>query len=668
MPGWRRVGRWLGHLPLAEAGASLSQAGERLAQGGFVLGVNGGSHDAGVALVHVEKGRARLVLNAEEERFSRRKHDWGAPDGSLRCALQTLDDLGAAPEDVWLRACGWDFAAFAKTFSQHVVRGLPATRHLLGSAGFLDARVAAQLPRRVGDALGSREPLVAVPHHDAHAWGALVVSPFHDAGEDVLVLVIDGMGDAGCTSVYLASGGREPRRLHVHTDVFDSLGLLYQWLSSTQGGWTPLASEGRFMGAAAWGDGRRESNPFYERLRPMVHLDEGGRVHLDRAWIRWDRDPRHPYGDPLIAVLGPPIPTTALWNPDAVLDPHRLDVPELTQARLDKAAAVQLLFEDAVAHVLDHWVSRTGARRVIWTGGTALNAVAALRLRSSRPGLSWWTPPFPGDNGVAAGAALALAWCSGAVSEVERLDHAFLGGGALADADILDALTEAGVAFREVPVEGLGERVASLLCRGAILGLAQGQAETGPRALGHRSILADPTRSDALERLNAHVKRREAVRPLAPMLLADAVGTLFEPEPGLAHHGLHAWRFMVQCARARPGIAEALPAVVHVDGSSRIQVVDPHIDPLCASILEGMRARTGYPVCVNTSLNVGEPIAHDARDVLRTLGRARDLHGVVLVGEGARAWISWHPERAAGRLLADWLASACDAPGSASGR
>jgi carbamoyltransferase len=177
------------------------------------------------------------------------------------------------------------------------------------------------------------------------------------------------------------------------------------------------------------------------------------------------------------------------------------------------------------------------------------------------------------------------------------------------------------------------------------VGLAQGAAETGPRALGHRSILADPTRADALERMNVHVKRRERVRPLAPMVSAETARALFELPPGSDHHDLAAWRWMVLCARARPGTAALLPAVVHVDGTARLQIVDARVDPLVGSILDGTRRRKGMGALVNTSLNVGEPIAHTATDVVHTLLRAKDLHCVVLVGEDGLGWVAARANR-----------------------
>jgi carbamoyltransferase len=637
------VARWYGYYPEQGTHRSVKHLRHRLSQGpGWVLGINGGSHGAGVALVRIEGGEGSLILNAEEERWSRRKHEWGFPTHALDAALTTLASYGAGPEAIQVVACGWDFAAFAGSFLREIVSGLPSSLGLLRDTGLLDLDVIRTLPRRLARRLGRRDTAVlTVPHHDAHAWGSLLLSPFHGEGEAVLVLVADGMGDAASLSVYLAREGQVPERIATNGSLFDSLGLMYQVLSSTQGGWAPLSSEGRYMGAAAWGWKDRAANPFYARLRPLLSLEPEGRLRLNRRWMRWHRTPKNPYGAPLCGVLGPPLQASQLWNPDAVLDPDRTDLPALTRERLDKAAAVQLLFEDGLAHVLDHWLAATGARRLVWTGGTALNCVASLHLmeRYADRGLQLWVPPFPGDNGIAAGAAMRLAWTTGRMQRVRPLQHAFLGGAAITTAAIRDALRGAPVRVYQVAGEHLGDHLAQRISDGAFVGLAQGPAETGPRALGHRSILADPTRGDALERMNVHVKRRERVRPLAPVVSAETARALFEFPPGSEHHDLAAWRWMVLCARARPGTAALLPAVVHVDGTARLQLVDAGVDPLMGAILDGMRRRKGLAALVNTSLNVGEPIAHTAKDVVRTLFRAKDLHCVVLVGEDGRGWV-----------------------------
>ncbi len=634
---------WYGYQPerkwpgLSRTGVEKAQRRTR-----WFAGVNGGSHNAGAALVRVQDGEATLLLNAEEERWSRRKHEWGYPEQAIEALIETLRAHGAGPESIDVVTCGWDFGAFAAHFSTEILRGLPRSLGLLRDTGMLDAGVIRSLPKRLARRLGRKDTsIITVPHHDAHAWGSLMLSPFHGEELPVLILVADGMGDRSSMSVYLANDGHTPELVDNHKSLFDSLGLMYQVLSSTQGGWTPLSSEGRYMGAAAWGAQTREQNSCYERLRPLLSLLPGGRIELNRRWMRWHQTPSEPYGAPLREVLGEPLRESDLWNPDAVLDPDRLNDSSFTRERLDRAAAVQRLFEDGVAHVLDHWLAATGARRFVWTGGTALNCVASLSLmeRYADRGIELWVPPFPGDNGIAAGSALRLAWKTGLVKHVRPLEHAFLGGGQIQTADIESAVRAAPVSVRKVPSNLLGDFIAERICDGEFIGLAQGNAESGPRALGHRSILADPTRRDTLERLNQHVKRRERIRPLAPVITADAARELFDLPPGSDHHNLAAWRWMVLCARARKGTADKLPAVVHVDGTSRLQVVDPLVDPLMDEILRGIQLRKGVPAAVNTSLNVGEPLAHTPRDVVQTLLRARDMRSAVLVAEDGMGWI-----------------------------
>lgn len=630
------VARWYGYVP--ERRACVQTTDERP----WILGINAGSHGAGTALVRIGDGEASLMLNAEEERWSRRKHEWGFPDQSVEAAIRTMASFGDSPETIGHIASGWDFGAFSASFVKEVLRGLPGSLHLLRDTGLMDTNVIRTAPARLGARLSrSDSSVIAVPHHDAHAWGSLLLSPFHGERQTVLVLVADGMGDRGSLSVYLAKDGGTPELLVCNSSLFDSLGLMYQVLSSTQGGWSPLSCEGRYMGAAAWGEQSRESNPFYGRLRPLLHLKPEGRVELNRKWMQWHRTPAAPYGDPLKRVLGEPLGKAQMWNPDAVLDPNRISDAGFTRERLDRASAVQRLFEDGLVHILDHWLAFTGARRLVWTGGTALNCVASLTLmeRYADRGVQLWVPPFPGDNGVAAGAALKVAWASGKVRRVKPLDHAFLGAGSLLAVDIEKALKAVSVSVRKIPNDQLGDFIASAVCDGQFIGLAQGAAETGPRALGHRSILADPTRADTLQRLNLHVKKRERIRPLAPVVTSEVARQFFDLPAGSEHHNFSAWRWMVLCARAKQGTAERLPAVVHADGTSRLQIVDPQADPLTVDILEAIRVRNGIAAAVNTSLNVGEPLAHTPDDVLRTLFRTRDMRTVVLVDETGLGWV-----------------------------
>lgn len=652
------------------------QAGREL----LLAGLNIGSHASGAALVRVHAGGQELIANHEEERFTGEKHHSGWPTRSLAELRRTLTRLGRTPDDVLAWTIGWDHVALVANLAGWFAGELPEVLHVLrpGRMGMLPApqpQVLVGAHRRLARELQLRAPprLYAVAHHDAHAAFALAASPFGAEPAPVVVTVIDGTGDQGPLSVYFAEGGRL-RLLRRDTDIFDSLGSLYAAIATTQGGWPPLSSEGRFMGAAAWGDGDRRSNRIYAGLRRVLHLAADGRVHIDRNALRYPRLGSEAfYGRELLEILGPPIPPERIWHPDAVLDVDTIAHAPITQARVDTAAALQLVFEDAIDHIVAHALRSTGADRLVMAGGTALNCLASMRLleqfdedwyrtelgRSAR--LHLWVPPTPGDQGVAPGAASYLALLAGAPAG-PPLPHAFLCGEAPTGREVATALRQAGPAVSSSALPGLdaarlGDLLAALVAGGAVVGLYQGAAETGPRALGHRSILADPTDPDALARVNARVKRREAIRPLAPMVTRRAAEAWFHLADGALDHEAHAYRWMVLTARARPGALARIPAVIHRDGTARLQIVGPDTDPLVYAYLLAMGRRVGVEASVNTSLNVGAPIAQTPEQAVATMLRARALDALLMVPADGAAVLAWPAAMDTGAALAAWRAS-----------
>lgn len=532
---------------------------------------------------------------------------------------------------------------------------------------------------------GLAMPIIGMPHHGNHAWFSHAVSPFADSAAPVLVTVLDGFGDNGAISVYLARNGRLAL-LDRNTDPFDSLGGFYSMISSTQGGWTILSSEGRYMGAVAWGDSDRLTNGYYRRLRQIFHLGPGGTVRLNRALANWPRClQRAPYTAALTEILGPPIPPEALWNPDAVLKIDAGDKAPGDADRFDKAAATQLVFEDALCHILDHHIRATGASRLVLAGGTALNALANMRLMQHfdrayyrrvlgrDDTLHVWVPPIPSDPGVAAGAAYQFALHHGA-THAAPLRHAFHCGDAPTDAAI-EAALRAGpdIGWTALPrLDGPASRariadfLACCIARDGVVGLFQGAAETGPRALGHRSILANACNPRTLETINRRVKFREPFRPLAPMTTLAAARRFWDLEEGALDDDANAYGYMVLTVMARPEAYDRVPAVIHRDGTSRIQVVRPDIDPFTHDYLLALGRRCGVEVSVNTSLNVAGPIVQTAGQALEALRRARAMDGLLLLGAEGGAWLAWHavdtPPKDGGRRIGSWLRAWQDEP------
>jgi carbamoyltransferase len=689
-----RAARWLATKTMGAAGfhqlgsdfadARIGRVREKLAAGEtvYLAGLGApGTHNSGVALVEVTQANGpRLIVNNEEERFSGNKHTTEYPRQSIDAVIATLRSMGRDIGDIDAWLTSWDYPTLAGTLARSVIEEMPQSLKLLRTteaAGF-DGRRLEQMtrtPKLLARQLGlaERVPLICLPHHDNHAWFSYAASPFTDDGEPVAIAVLDGTGDQGSISLYVVEDGAM-RRLYCNDSVFDSLGAFYSVISSTQGGWTWLSSEGRYMGAAAWGDMSRASNPYYARLKNVLHFGEGGEVRINRAMANWYCDPfDNPYKAALTEILGPALKPDQLWNPDAVLRVEDIQHRPDTRDRLDKAAATQLLFEDAMIHVVDHLLRVTAASRLVLTGGVALNAIGNMRLlehfddawfaeaqrRDAR--LHLWVPPVPGDPGVTIGAAWLFAHLAGAPRGAP-MTHAFYCGLPPSHDDIAGALRADDVASQRIGDistpdgrDAVADLMAFIVAQDGVIALYQGAAETGPRALGHRSILANPCNADARERLNERVKYREAIRPLAPMATLEAAQEYFDLLPGASDADYNAYNYMVLTAQSKQHARAKIPAVIHADGTGRIQIVRAEDDPLTHAYLKALGRRIGVEMSVNTSFNVAGPIAQTPNQAIDTLRRSKGLDVVLLVANDGAVYAAWHGgERDSGRF-SSWL-------------
>ncbi|MGH2974834.1 MAG: carbamoyltransferase C-terminal domain-containing protein [Solirubrobacterales bacterium] len=642
----------------------------------YLLGFGVGFHNSGVALVRVSPGgRLELICNEEEERYAAEKHCSAYPEHAVEAVKRRMEERGVRPADLVACLGSWEFGKAIVSITLGTACE-EAPHSLTPQVGkYLDqlmrndvVQQVAASPARLAEQLGLDEPLpvIGMRHHDNHAYLGYALSPFAAEPGPTMVLVLDGSGDDTATSLFKAEDGRLELLKAQDANTMDSLGTLYGFLSSTQGGWPILSSEGRYMGAAAWGDGNRLTNGYYRRLRQIVYFGAEGEVRLNRALANWTRGGlTEPYTEELIDILGEPIAPEKMWHPDAVLNVEDVRHPEVTRERVDKAAAVQMVFEDAVAHIVEHLIRATGSDRLVLSGGTALNCVANMRLLDSfderwyerqlgREGtrLRLWVPPIPGDVGTPPGAAYAFAMRAGA-RPGQPLKHAFYCGSAPSTAEVRTALdaepTVASMALGDCSdSERLGlvaDLLAHALAEDRILGLCQGASETGPRALGHRSILANPCNPETRRLLNERVKHRELIRPLAPMVTREAAERLFELQRGAAADDYSAYNYMVLTARAKPEARGLVPAVIHHDGTGRLQIVRPETDPFSHAFLVAMGRRVGVEASVNTSLNVGAPIAHTPEQAIETLKRARGMDGLLMIDEERQATLIWLEDR-----------------------
>lgn len=689
----------------AERGQSLHQKLRR-GETVYLLGIGPSSHNTGVALIAVSSEFGiQLLLNNEEERFAGLKHCDRFPQHAVEVLRSQMRQYGIRPQDIHTCLANWDFVRYAspratfeeaptslsaldlrqgwsflKTELNHSLKQrIPGGRSTGESQelpeGFLYA------PHRLGLQLGldGPIPIIGMPHHANHAYFSYAVSPFANSSDPVMIPVLDGTGDDNAISLYVAQQ-HQLRLVRDNKSRFDSLGILYSMLSATQGGWTVLSSEGRYMGAAGWGNNDRLTNPYYRQLRQLVYFASEGQVFLNRAMANWQRrGMEQPYTAALQEILGPPIPLDQMWNPDVILNVEDITHAEITRDRVDKAAATQLLFEDVLFHIVEYMIRSTGSHKLVLTGGCALNCLANMRLLDhfneeyyerylgkKYTRLHLWVPPTPGDAGTPIGAAYQFALLHGAMPGAP-LRHAFYCGVAPTTSEICETLAaDAEIAYlplgNTLDVERramVADLMAYLVAQDGVIGLFQGVAETGPRALGHRSILANPCNPQTRENLNRLVKFRELVRPLAPMATLKAAHRWFELSTGASDNDYNAYNYMILTAPARPESFATIPAVIHKDGTARVQIVHEETDPLTYAYLEAMGRRVGVEISVNTSLNVGSPIVQTPRQALEALKRSKGMDGLFLISADGEAFLAWHAvsvaPKDAGRRLRTWL-------------
>jgi carbamoyltransferase len=656
----------------------------RLARGetAFLAGLGIAGHNSGASLVEVSARHGiRLLSNDEEERFTAIKHCSSYPAASLESLRRRLAGMGLTPRDLHAVLLSWNYINLICLGLKSVVEHFPgslglARKDAIAGWDFVhngeSVRVA---PDRLGREFGldGPQPLISMPHHENHAAFSYAVSPFNRSDKPVMITVLDGFGDDGAISLYVAERGKL-RRFRTNASFCDSLGCFYSIISSTQGGWTVLSSEGRYMGAVAWGDRSRLTNPFYRRLRQIFHFGEEGQVRINRSIANWHRGgERDAYTRLLREIVGDPIPPEKMWNPDAILRVEDTQHAAATRDRVDLAAATQLVFEDVLFHVVDHFIRTTGSDQLVLTGGTALNCLANMHLADhyneewyrrnlgKNTRLHLWVPPTPGDAGVTMGAAYAFALRAGA-NPGPVLKHAFWCGQAPAADEIAAALESTpAIGSRSLgnvndPEQRarIADLVAQIVAEDGVVGLFQGAAETGPRALGHRSILANPCNPRTLETINLRVKFREPIRPLAPMATLAAAQHFFELSACATDDQYNAYNYMVLTAPARPEAFLKIPAVVHKDGTARVQIVREEHDPFTYAYLKAMGRRLGVEVSVNTSLNVGSPIVQTPAQALGALQRAKALSGLVMIAADGQTWFAWHSVAPCPEPVREW--------------
>lgn len=565
-----------------------------------ILGISAFFHDSAAAIVR----DGAIVAAAQEERFTRKKHDEAFP---ARAAEWCLAEAGVTAAEldavVFYEKPLVKFERLLETALAFAPRGFPA--FVKAMPQWLQRKL--HIPREIDQGLGGEYsgPILFATHHESHAASGFYPSPFDEAA----ILTLDGVGEWSTATWGTGRGSRI--KLEAEMRFPHSPGLLYSAFTLFCG-FRVNSGEYKLMGLAPYGDPRYADTI----LREIVDLRDDGSFWLDQRFFDYAAGLRM---------------TSRRF--DRLFDgPARRPDGPLTQREMDLAASIQKVLEEIVLRMARHVQAQTGLANLCLAGGVALNCVANGRLLREGPFERLWIQPAAGDAGGALGAALAH-WFNHLghprIANPGDAQRGSLLGPAFDDAEIEAAIARHnGVAEVFATEAALADAVAAELAAGRIVGHFAGRAEFGPRALGNRSILADPRLPDMQRRLNVAIKFRESFRPFAPAVLADRTPEFFNLDAASpymllvasvrdAADSLPATPRATGLARLRD-VRGPIPAVTHVDGSARVQTVDPVRAPRFHAILEAFARLTGCPVLANTSFNIrGEPIVHDPADAYR---------------------------------------------------
>ncbi len=545
----------------------------------YILGIN--AYHGGASACLIADGQ--LIAAAEEERFTRIKYWAGFPTQAIAFVLA---EAGIQPQDL-------DHIGIARNPSANLMKKVLYTLRRRPSLNLIKDRLANA--GKVGDLKGVFSAKLAldptslkaqfhnVEHHRAHMASAFFVSPFDEAA----ILSVDGMGDF--VSTMWGAGQGNTLTVSDAVNFPHSLGYLYtavsQWL-----GFPKYGDEGKVMGLAPYGAPR-----YMDQFRRMVRIQRDGAFELDLDYFElsgkgslmtWEEDE-------------PFVPTMFSARMVELLGEPRAPRGEITPQHQDVAASLQAMLEEAEFALVNKLQRESGQKALVMAGGVALNSAFNGKILPNSAFEEIYIQPAAGDAGTSLGVCYYIYHQVLGQPRVFVQDNAYTGPRYSNDA-VADALRRCDLAYRELDEQALAAEAAHLVAEGNVLGWFQGRMEWGPRALGNRSIIADPRRADMKDILNARIKHREPFRPFAPSILEEATGDYFDqsyPDP-----------FMIKVYNVLPEKQAEIPAVTHVDGTGRLQTVSREVNPRYWQLIKAFEAETGTPVVLNTSFNENEPI------------------------------------------------------------
>jgi len=528
----------------------------------------------------------RIIAAAEEERFTRIKHQEGVPLQAIRYCLQE-GKIDLTRVDIV--ALNWQPWRLARRFFHVLKFGLTSPKHFLIKAKRGAHQVAGNewgrmisLPRQLPQLLGvnprkCKYGFKYIDHHLCHAASAFYPSPFDEAA----ILTLDGAGEDACITFNQSRNGQIEQLGAIKLP--HSLGHLYSAFTAFLG-FRPCSGEGKIMGLAPYGE-----DTYSNVFNKMVMLCDRGKIKIDFKLLDYHLARANIFTSRTLKALGP----------------HREKESRIEDRHMNIAASLQKILEKAALHIADHLYRETGLKKLCLAGGVALNASMNQRILESSPFEQIFIQPAAGDAGTSLGAALAAEPPSESTQRYV-LNHVYLGP-QYTNKYIRQTLGKYKLHPRHF--DDIEQATAQLLAKGKIVGRFQGGMEFGPRALGNRSILADPRQGDMKDILNHRVKHRESFRPFAPAVLEEQTGNYFRFRDKAP--------FMTIIADVLPQARQLIPAVVHVDGTARLQTVSKETSPRFYNLIDKFYHLTNVPVILNTSFNIrGEPIVCTPEDAV----------------------------------------------------
>lgn len=575
----------------------------------YILGISCFYHDAAAALIH----NGRLIAASEEERFSRLKHDSGYPQLAVEYCLRTA---GITAQDldyvVFYEKPLLKFERILQSVLATAPRSVGLFRESMATWFSKKLWIKTHLVRKLKI---PTHKVLFVDHHLSHAASAFFCSPYADAA----ILTVDGVGEWTTTALGRATADwgdathSNAITLEHELRFPHSLGLLYSaftaWL-----GFRVNDGEYKVMGMAPYGDPK-----YTDKVKQVIHLGEDGSFALDMRYFRFHHSTQETYNQRFVDLFGPPRGPNDEFVTDRT-DPAR-SIPASDAERAqnqyyaDVAASIQVVTEEIMLSMVRHLHATTGSENLCIAGGVALNSVANGRIVREGPFANVYIQPAAGDAGGSLGAALYAYHVLLGKPRAETLEHAYWGA-EYTPAETAATLQTLGVPYRERTDDQILEEVVEDMVNGRVIGWYQGRFEWGPRALGNRSILADPRRDEMKEIVNRKIKFREPFRPFAPAVLEERANEYF-CTPRLDE--IYPARYMLLVSPVEPSHQQDVPATTHIGGTGRLQTVRREWNYRYYDLIRAFGQATGVPVILNTSFNLrGEPIVNTPRNAFNT--------------------------------------------------